>query len=99
MVRMATVAVEVMHALADLSEELAEKDEMVGLSIVGNMLVDWTDSRKLVLQDGTPLGSEGPEEEEVRRVKGDIHLRLAEKILERVTEHGCSSMLLEILLN
>lgn len=93
MERMASVAATVMQMLVDLSEELEEGAEMVGLSIVGNMLVDWTDARKLVVQDESTVSWDEAGKKEVRALDGDIHLDLANSILERVIIHGCSSKL------
>lgn len=91
MERMASVAGGVMHSLVDMSEELEEGEEMVGVSTVGNMLVDWTDARKLVVQDEASVSWDEAGKKEVKAVNGDIHLDLAESLLERATNHGCSS--------
>jgi len=91
MERMAAVAAGVMHAVVDMSEELEEGEEMVGLSVVGNMLVDWTDARKLVVQDEAAVSWDEAGKKEVRAVNGDIHLDLADSILERAMSHACSS--------
>lgn len=93
MERMANVAGGVMHTLVDLSEELDEGKEMVGISVVGNMLVDWTDARKLVIQDAASASWDEAGKKEIRAVNGDIHLNLAESLLERALSHGCSSMI------
>ncbi|KAK4697012.1 condensin complex subunit 3, partial [Lecanoromycetidae sp. Uapishka_2] len=90
MKRMANVTGGVMHALVDMGEELIEGDEMVGISTVGNMLVDWTDARKLVVQDEALVSWDEAGKKEVRAVNGDIHLDLAESLLERAMMHGCS---------
>lgn len=91
MERMANVAGGIMHSLIDLSEELDEGEEMVGVSIVGNMLVDWTDARKLVVQDEASVGWDEAGKKEVKSVNGDIHLDLADRLLERAMNHGSSS--------
>ena len=52
--------------------------DMVGLSVVVAHLVDWTDGRKLVLAR-TRLG----EGEAAREADGDVHLDMAEAILEK----------------
>ena len=91
MQRMANVAGGLMHALFDLSEELGEGEEMMSLTIVGNMLVDWTDARKLVVQDEAAVSWDEAGTKEVKAVNGDIHLSLAEDLLERIMHHGCSS--------
>lgn len=91
MERMATITAEVMHLVVGLSEELGEGEDMVGLVVVGNMLVDWTDARKVVIQDGAAVSWEEAGKKEVRTVNGDIHLGLADSLLERAMNHGCSS--------
>lgn len=91
MEKMARVAAGVMHALVDMSEELEEGEDMVGLSVVGNMLVDWTDARQLVVQDEAAVSWDEAGKKEVRSVNGDIHLDLAGSLLERAMHHGCSS--------
>ena len=91
MERMASVAGGIMHALIDLSEELEEGEEMVGVSTVGNMLVDWTDARKLVVQDEASVSWDEAGKKEVKVFSGDIHLDLADSLLERAMNHGCSS--------
>ena len=91
MEKMASVAGGVMHSLVDLSEELEEGEEMVGVNTVGNMLVDWTDARKLVVQDEAAISWDEVGKKEVKAINGDIHLDLAGSLLERVISHGCSS--------
>lgn len=91
MERMAKIAGAVMHSLIDMSGELEEGEEMVGASMVGNMLVDWTDARKLVGEDEASISWDNAGKKEARAVNGDIHLVLAESLLERATSHGCSS--------
>ena len=91
MERMANVAGAVMHAVVNLSEELEEDEEMVGINIVGNMLVDWTDARKLVVQDEASVSWDEAGKTEVKAANGDIHLVLAESLLERALDRACSS--------
>ncbi|KAL9128611.1 MAG: hypothetical protein Q9217_002745 [Psora testacea] len=91
MERMARVADGIMHAIVDLSEELDEGDEMVGTGMVGNMLVDWTDARKLVVKDKASVSWDEAGKREVKAVNGDIHLVLADNFLRRALDHGCSS--------
>ena len=91
MERMASVAAAVMHTVADMNDELEEDLEMVGLSVIGNMLVDWTDPRKLVIQDQAVLSYDESEKKKRDVVGGDIPLNLAESLLEAVMGHGCSS--------
>jgi len=63
----------------------------VGISTVGNILVDWTDARKLVVQDEALVSWDEAGRREVKAVKGDVHLDLAESLLEQAMNHGCSS--------
>lgn len=94
MERMAKVAGGVIHTLIDMAEELDEGEDIVGIGMVGNMLVDWTDARKLVVQDGATVSWDEAGKKEVKAVNGDIHLDLAEDLLERAMNHGCSSKLI-----
>lgn len=87
---MANVSGGVMHLLVEMSAEL-EGEEMVGISTVGNMLVDWTDARKLVVQDEATISWDEAGRKEVKAVNGNIHLDLAESLLQQAMNHGCSS--------
>ena len=91
MERMARVAAGIMHAIVDMSEELDGGEEMVGISQVGNMLLDWTDARKLVTQDEPMVSWDEAGRRVVKAVNGDIRLNLAESLLERVVNNGSSS--------
>ena len=91
MERMANIAAGVMHLLVGMSEELEEGEEMVGIGTVGNMLVDWTDARKLVVQDEASISWDEAGKREVRAVDCEIHIDLAERLLEQAVNHGCSS--------
>ena len=92
MQRVADVAPGVIHAVVDMADEMDEEEEMVGVGAVGGMLVDWTDARKLVVLDEGRVGwDEAGQGEERKVVNGEIHLGLAEKLLERILGHGCSS--------
>lgn len=91
MERMAKVVIPVMHSLVALGDELEEEEEMVGLGVVGGMLVDWTDARKVVVQDAASVSWDEAGRKQVKEVNGDIHIDLAEAILEKVMTHGCSS--------
>lgn len=93
MQRMATIAPLVLYALLNLGEELDEGEEMVGISVVGTMLVDWTDARKLVVQDGAAVSWDEAGRKEVKAVNGDVHLDLAAELLERAMSSGCTSKL------
>lgn len=91
MENMVGVAAGIMHTLVNLGEELEEEEEMVGIAVVGNMLVDWTDARKLVVQDQATVSWDEAGRKEVRAVNGDIHLNLAQDLLEKAMSHGCTS--------
>lgn len=91
MERMARVADGIMHVIVAMSEELDEGEEMVGISQVGNMLLDWTDARKLVIQDESMVSWDEAGRRVVKAVNGDIHLNLAESLLERAVNNGSSS--------
>ena len=91
MERMQKVAVGTVHALIDVGEALDEEEEMVGMGVVASMLVDWTDARNLVVQDSTSVRWEESGRKEVKTVNGDIHLDLAESLLEKIMSHGCPS--------
>ncbi len=95
MERMAAVVAGTMHILVNLGEELEEDEEMVGITVVGNMLVDWTDARKLVVQDEATVSWDEAGRKEVKAINGDIHLNLAEDLLEKAMSHGCTSELVQ----
>ncbi|KAK5111333.1 hypothetical protein LTR62_005173 [Meristemomyces frigidus] len=86
--RMVSVAVPVVSKLATLRETMLDEAEadsgaetgggegMVKLSLVGGMLVEWTDGRLLIGSAGANAGgAEGA---------NDLHLSLAEHILDRL---------------
>lgn len=91
MERMANVVPGVIHAIVGLGEELEDDEEMVGVGVVVNMLTEWTDARKLVVQDAAAVSWDEAGRKEIRAVNGDIHLDMAESMLERVMSHGCPS--------
>lgn len=91
MARMASVAPAILHSQLNLSEEVDEEEELVGISAVGSMLVDWTDARKLVVQDHAQVSWDDMGRKEVKAANGDIHLDLAEALFERALTSGCSS--------
>jgi len=91
MERMANVVPGVIHAIVGLGEELDDDEEMVGMGVVVNMLTEWTDARKLVVQDAAAVSWDEAGRKEIQAVNGDIHLDMAESMLERVMGHGCPS--------
>lgn len=91
MERMAGCAVGVVHALFSLGEELDEDEDMVGMAVVVGMLVDWTDPRKLVVQDEAESGWDEMGRREIKAVDGTVHLQLAEDLLEKILSGGCPS--------
>lgn len=81
--RMARVAVGVVHALLGVAEEAEEEEEeMVGLGVVGGCLIDWTDGRRIMNSGGVVGGEEEG---------GEAHLLLAEELLEKVCIPGTLS--------
>lgn len=90
---MANIAGGVMHAAVELSQDLEEGAEMVGIGVVGNMVTDWTDARKLVVQDEMAMDWDAVGRRQGQTVNGDNHLILAARVLERALHHGCSSKL------
>ena len=91
MERMSRVVPSVMHSLVGMGEELDEDEEMVGMTVVANMLVDWTDARKLIVQDSASVSWDEAGKKEALPVNGDIHLELAESLLEKIIGYGCTS--------
>ena len=91
MERISRVVLAVIHSLLGMGEELDEDEEMVGMTVVANMLVDWTDARKLVVQDAAAVSWDEVGKSEPGIVNGDIHLDLAKDLLERAMAAGCSS--------
>jgi condensin complex subunit 3 len=91
MERMANVVIGVVHATIGMGEELEEEEEMVGMSAIAGMLVDWTDARKLVVRDGESAGWDEMGKQIAKPVNGDIHLDLAASVLEKVFERGTPS--------
>ena len=82
--RMRRVSMDAFHKLFELQENLDDEidaeTEMVGLSTIGAHLVDWTDPRKCYIPGNQlSLADEGK-----KAVNGDVHLRLAKDILERL---------------
>ncbi|KAI4282936.1 MAG: hypothetical protein L6R38_002555 [Xanthoria sp. 2 TBL-2021] len=96
---MAAVAANVVHHQVNLADEMDEEDGAIGVNMIGNMLVDWTDARKLVVQDGGSIGWDEAGGKDARAVNGDIHLTLAESLLERALAHGCSKDERKVLLS
>ena len=91
MERMGAVVPGVLHALIGLGEELEEDEEMVGMSVVANMLTDWTDARKLVVPDAAAVSWDEAGRKDTQAVNGDIHLDMAASLLERAMAPGCAS--------
>lgn len=91
MERMGKIGVAVVHALMGVMDELDEEEEMVGMSVVGAHMVDWTDARKLVVPDAGRVSWDEMGRKEVKAVNADIHLDLAVDILEKVLSSGCPS--------
>ncbi|KAL8874308.1 MAG: hypothetical protein Q9174_000348 [Haloplaca sp. 1 TL-2023] len=90
MAMMAAVAAGVLHSQVNLADELEDDEEAIGLSVVGNMLVDWTDPRKLIVPNVASVGWDDAGGKGAKAVDGDIHLVLADSLLEKALGHGCS---------
>ncbi|MCJ1310382.1 hypothetical protein MMC25_004046 [Agyrium rufum] len=95
MEHMGEVAVAVVRSLVGLQEdgdaEVNEGEEMVGMTVVTAMLADWTDGRKLVGNgDDTALNGYGDAMASGNVDNGEVHLGMAEELLERVLERGCA---------
>ena len=88
---MANVAAGVLHSQVNLADELEDDEEAIGLGVVGNMLVDWTDPRKLIVPNAASMGWDDAGGKGAKAVDGDIHLTLADSLLEKALGHGCSS--------
>ncbi|KAL8761371.1 MAG: hypothetical protein Q9184_002503 [Pyrenodesmia sp. 2 TL-2023] len=86
---MAMAAAGIVHTQMNLADEMDEEGEVVGASVVANMLVDWTDARNLVVQGAATASWNEAGEKEVKTMNGDIHLSLANSLLERALTHGC----------
>lgn len=91
MERMANIAGSVIHAVVALADETNEGNETVGIGVTGNMLVDWTDARKLIVPSEVVVGWDEAGKRQVKAVNGDVHLALAESLLERLLSQGCTS--------
>ncbi|KAH0298992.1 ARM repeat-containing protein, partial [Aureobasidium melanogenum] len=87
--RMANIATGVISRLAALreafiEEEDVEEGEMVTLSVVGGMLVDWTDPRKVIGSSEEAKTGKLRVEEGAAPDSDMIHFVLAEQILEKL---------------
>lgn len=90
MALLASVVPAIVHAVVGLGAELEEDEEMVGATVTASLLADWTDPRKLVVLDaGSGWDELGRKETKV--VAGDIHLDLADGLLEKALSNSCSS--------
>ncbi|KAG8529829.1 uncharacterized protein KY384_005310 [Bacidia gigantensis] len=90
MERMARIAANVLHSILDLCEEIDECEDIISINMVGNLLVEWTDARKLVIYDDFAQGRDESSPKQNGVANGDTHLLLAVNLLERVLGHGCS---------
>jgi len=98
--RMVQVATGVIARLGTLREAFVEDEdvdegEMVTLTVVGGLLVDWTDPRKIVgAQEQEAIGAGKLRiEDGVANKEGSTHFMLAEQILERLVTSQTSSKL------
>ena len=88
---MAAIAASVLHHQVNLADEMEDEDGAIGVNTIGSMLVDWTDARKLVIQDACGIGWDEAGGKDAQAVNADVHLTLAESLLERALAHGCPS--------
>ena len=95
MERMGRIVPSIMQSMIGLGEELDEEEDLVDIGVVATMLVDWTDARKLVVQGTGVSWNEAGKQEELA-VNGDIHLEIAESLLDRAMTHSCSSKLSDL---
>ncbi|KAI4277931.1 MAG: hypothetical protein LQ337_001414 [Flavoplaca oasis] len=86
---MATITASVLHHQVTLADEMEDEDGVIGVNTIGSMLVDWTDARKLIVQDAGRIGWDEAGGKDAQAVNGDVHLTLAESLLERALAHGC----------
>ena len=85
---MRSVALDSLHALINVRENLDDEDvdvseDMVSLTTVGACLVDWTDPRKCYTPGVLP-------DTEKKNVNGDVHLELVQDILEKLRSNVSS---------
>ncbi|KAL8959049.1 MAG: hypothetical protein Q9193_004013 [Seirophora villosa] len=99
MEKMAAVAAAVIHAHVNLADELDEEEGVVSATTVSNMLLDWTDTRKLVARDVTAVACDEASDKDVKGTNGDVHLTLAKTLLERAMTYGCPKEERKILVN
>lgn len=91
MEQMAAIAEGVIHTVIELNDQADDDEELVNITNLGNVLVDWTDARKLVISDDTDNNWSEAGEKNAKVVNTDAHLLLAESLLERAMHHSCSS--------
>ncbi|KAI9740507.1 MAG: hypothetical protein M1834_005087 [Cirrosporium novae-zelandiae] len=89
MERMGRIGVNVIHSLMQVSEEMDDEEEMVGMPMVANMIVDWTDARKLVEKTDGVIIWDDQGKHESKGPNGDVHLELARDVLEKVLGGNC----------
>ncbi len=89
---MRSIAMDAMHSLFNIHEALDGEDEdseMVSLSTIGAHLIDWTDPRKCyVAGDSMGLSDEVAK----KAVNGDVHLDLAQDILDKLKSNMTSKL-------
>jgi condensin complex subunit 3 len=90
--RMQSIAVNAIHTLILLHDNLDEEEEMVSPSIIASHIADWTDPRKVV---GGPamesmFDENGKKIDLERTVDCTVHLDIALEVLEKI-QGSCSS--------
>ena len=85
---MRSVALDALHSLINVRENLEDDDvdvgeDMVSLATIGACLVDWTDPRKCYSPGVAP-------DADRKNVNGDVHLEFVQDILERLRSNVSS---------
>ena len=91
MEQMAQISGDIIRTIIDMSDELGDEEEMIGVSKVGSLLVDWTDARKLVNLDDVASSFGTTLDNAPKAIDADPHLTLAQGILHHSLSHRCSS--------
>ena len=106
--RMQKIAVEAIHSLIVVNENMDEEEDMVGLTTIAAQMVDWTDPRKLVVLDDYVRHEQDEEKQGAAtdpsgmkrtkgtagsaEVNGDVHLYLTRDILGKICSSACHRM-------
>lgn len=91
MEQMARIAERVFHAIIQLNDHADDDDEIVNTNNVCNVLIDWTDARRLVVADETHSHWSEAGEKNAKDFNTDAHLVLADNLLQRAMQLNCPS--------